>query len=47
MLERPDFIATLTDKGRFSALLRSLPVRVLIGDEAALLGAAHVASVLR
>ncbi len=44
LLRRPRFIATVTDKGRFGALLRSLPVRVAVDGDASLLGAAAIAS---
>lgn len=43
-LRQPLFITTLTDKGRFSAMLRSLPVRVVVDNDASLLGAAAIAS---
>lgn len=46
LLQRPRFLEILTDKGRFSGLLRSLPVRVAIDAEIALLGAAHTAAAM-
>jgi glucokinase len=45
-LRRRQFIATLTGKGRFAVLLRSLPVRVVVDSDVALLGAAAIASSL-
>jgi glucokinase len=35
------FIKAFVDKGRFTGLLQSIPVRVILNDKAALLGAAH------
>ena len=32
-----------TNKGRFKGLLEKIPVRVILNDKAALLGAAHCA----
>ncbi len=43
-LQQRNFIATVVDKGRFSDLLGSLPIRVVIDPDVALLGAAHVAA---
>jgi len=43
-LQQNDFVATFVDKGRFSALLRSLPIRVVTDPDASLLGAAHIAA---
>jgi glucokinase len=37
------FMKAFVDKGRFTGLLRSIPVRVILNDKAALLGAAHCA----
>jgi glucokinase len=37
------FIKAFVDKGRFTELLQSIPVRVILNDKAALLGAAHCA----
>jgi glucokinase len=37
------FIKAFVDKGRFTGLLQSIPVRVILNDKAALLGAAHCA----
>lgn len=39
------FMQAFAEKGRFGNLLRSIPVRVLLNDQAALLGAAHYAAV--
>ncbi|MGE0151253.1 MAG: glucokinase [Reyranellaceae bacterium] len=44
VLRQPHFIETLVDKGRFAALMRSLPVRVVIDPDVAMLGAAHLAA---
>ncbi len=44
LLQRPAFLKAINDKGRFSDLLRSLPIRVVIDDDASLLGSAHVAA---
>ncbi len=38
------FMAAFTDKGRFSSLMGSIPVRVIMNDKTALLGAARVAA---
>ena len=35
------FMKAFTDKGRFKTLLEKIPVRVILNDKAALLGAAH------
>ena len=37
------FMKAFTDKGRFKELLEKIPVRVILNDKAALLGAAHCA----
>lgn len=37
------FMKTFVDKGRFEGLLHEIPVRVILNDKAALLGAAHCA----
>ena len=37
------FMQAFAEKGRFGNLLRSIPVRVLLNDQAALLGAARYA----
>lgn len=37
------FMKAFTDKGRFKGLLEKIPVRVILNDKAALLGAAHSA----
>ena len=37
------FMKSFRDKGRFSALMEQMPVRVILNDRAALLGAAAVA----
>src|SRR5581483_1890631 len=38
------FMDAFASKGRFEPLLRSIPVHVLLNDQAALLGAAHYAA---
>jgi glucokinase len=42
-LEEPIFMQAFTNKGRFKEFLESIPVRVILNDKAALLGAAHCA----
>jgi glucokinase len=39
-LEKPNFLEAFADKGRFSDLARKIPIRVILNDRAALLGAA-------
>jgi glucokinase len=39
-LGKPNFMEAFTDKGRFSELMRKIPVRVILNERAALLGAA-------
>lgn len=39
------FLQAFTQKGRFSSLLEGIPVSVILNDKAALIGAAHVATV--
>lgn len=39
------FIDAFADKGRFEPLLRAIPVRILLNDQAALLGAARYAAI--
>ncbi|MHB2026126.1 MAG: glucokinase [Elusimicrobiota bacterium] len=39
-LKEPAFMAAFSDKGRMSRVLKSIPVRVILNDKAALLGAA-------
>ena len=41
LLKRGAFMKAFTDKGRFSAFLSRVPVRVILEERAALLGAAH------
>jgi glucokinase len=43
-LEDGSFMRVFTDKGRFSDFLSNVPVRVVLNEEAALLGAAHYAA---
>lgn len=42
-LQQPHFMQAFTNKGRLGALLEQIPVRVILNDKTALLGAAHVA----
>jgi len=44
LLQQPHFVAAIVDKGRFTPLLRSLPIRIVTDPDAALLGAAHIAA---
>ena len=41
-LERPDFLAAISHKGRFRSLLDKIPVYVILDYDSALHGAAHV-----
>jgi glucokinase len=43
MLQQSTFMDSFTNKGRFSSLLKNMPVYVILNDKAALLGAAHYA----
>ncbi len=43
-LEEPTFLRAFTEKGRMARLLQAMPVRVILNDHAALLGAAHFAA---
>lgn len=42
-MKRGAFLSSFLEKGRFKPLLASIPIWVIINDQAALLGAAHVA----
>lgn len=42
-LKEPRFIESFCDKGRLRSLLQEIPIRVVLNDKTALLGAAHVA----
>jgi glucokinase len=42
-LEEGTFMKSFMDKGRFSSLLRRIPVRVILSEETAMLGAASFA----
>jgi glucokinase len=42
-LKEDIFMASFTNKGRFKDFLKKIPVRVILNDKAALLGAAHCA----
>jgi glucokinase len=44
-LEKDTFLKAFSNKGRFKEFLRRIPVRVILNDRAALLGAAHEAFV--
>jgi glucokinase len=39
-LQKPDFLEAFADKGRFRRLMEKIPVKVILNDRAALLGAA-------
>ena len=43
-LQDSTFMKAFTDKGRLSSLLQSIPVRVIVNDKTALLGAARLAA---
>ncbi|MEN8166798.1 MAG: glucokinase [Pseudomonadota bacterium] len=43
-LKQPDFIQTFFDKGRMRPLMEAMPVKVILNDKAALLGAARYAA---
>jgi glucokinase len=43
-LQAGAFMRAFVDKGRFEPLLRQIPVRVILNDRAAVLGAAHIAA---
>jgi glucokinase len=45
-LRRPAFVATFTAKGRMRPLLEAIPVRVILNEQTALLGAARYAAEL-
>ena len=42
-LQQPRFLQAFKNKGRLAGLLEQMPVRVILNDKTALLGAAHVA----
>jgi glucokinase len=44
LLEDGDFMAAFIAKGRFKAFMQNIPVRVILNEKAALLGAAYLAS---
>jgi glucokinase len=46
-LKEDIFMAAFTNKGRFKELLENIPVNVILNDKAALLGAAHCATMLK
>ena len=43
-LREPVFLESFTDKGRYRKILETIPVRVILNDRAALLGAARHAA---
>ncbi len=43
-LQKPEFLAAFFSKGRMEPLMRSMPVRVILNDRAALYGAALAAA---
>lgn len=46
LLQQATFMDSFTNKGRFSSLLKNMPVYVVLNDKTALLGAAHYAMVI-
>ncbi len=46
-LQEGAFIKAFADKGRFSSLMMSIPVKVILNDKAALLGAARYATIYK
>ncbi len=44
-LKQGSFLTAFANKGRFKAMLQSVPIYVILNDDAALLGAAHKASI--
>ncbi len=46
LLQQSTFMDSFTNKGRFSSLLKNMPVSVVLNDKAALLGAAHYAMMM-
>jgi glucokinase len=44
-LQQPDFIQTFFAKGRMRHLMQAMPVKVILNDKAALLGAARFAAI--
>jgi glucokinase len=45
-LQDGSFMRAFTNKGRYKKLMSSIPVRVIVNDRAALIGAAAVAAKL-
>ncbi|NGX50981.1 MAG: Glucokinase [Chlamydiae bacterium] len=45
-IKRGDFLSSFTDKGRFKELLSAIPIRVVLNDKTALLGATYYAKQL-
>ena len=43
LLRRPIFLESFLNKGRFRSLLETMPLHVVLNDEAALLGSARYA----
>ena len=46
-LQEPDFLKAFRAKGRLSSFVEAIPVRVIMNDQTALLGAARVALLAR
>jgi glucokinase len=46
-LKESIFLKAFTNKGRFKELLENIPVNVILNDKAALIGAAHCATMLK
>lgn len=45
IMKRPEFLEAFFDKGRMRALLQDIPVRIVLNDDAGLLGAARYACI--
>src|SRR6202011_4696963 len=41
LMKAPDFLEAFVDKGRMRGLLQDVPVKIVLNDDAGLLGAAH------
>jgi glucokinase len=45
-MKKGPFLASFSNKGRFKSLLESIPIRIVMNDNAALLGAAYYADAM-
>jgi glucokinase len=43
LMKAPDFLEAFVDKGRMRGLLQDMPVKIVLNDDAGLLGAARYA----